>query len=392
MQTEAYRSYGVNGICPWTMFEDPSALAGGFDLNTDRNTLYQAQKAATHPNAVFVQPYNTRFFVGDTLQRSLSIYNDTMEAGKFVLKCRSGEGEPCDVRAFNMDPADRRVESVTFKVPDQPGPFTLQIDLDNGATPVFSKALAYSAHPRPTLSLSQGISLGVYDPKGNTTDLLARNGLGYIKVADLRTARYDRLSLLLIGREASKNLARLAAYVEQGGRLLLHRPSGAFLTVAQAALFPDLEWADSQLGLVLRRDSTEAAVSLANHDLYWIDQAGSWDRPETLSTNVARRIYRKRFNLTSYSTIQVEAMPVHTTGSGIAGGWALYASGSVAQDVTVSRSGTYLFSVKARGTPVAGVYPLMSLRIDGRGQDSVYVNSETWAFYTLRRRHRGGHA
>jgi len=33
MQIEAYRSYGVSGIAPWTMFEDPAVPAGTLDLN-----------------------------------------------------------------------------------------------------------------------------------------------------------------------------------------------------------------------------------------------------------------------------------------------------------------------------------------------------------------------
>jgi hypothetical protein len=594
MQIEAYRSYGVNGICPWTMFEDPAVSSDTFDLNPDHNYLYQAQKAANHPNAVFVQPYNTRFFVGDTPQRTLTVYNDTMKRGDFVLKWRSADGQPWNTRAVPMDPGDRHAESVMFNVPAQPGPFTPEIELDNGATPVFSKALAYAAYPRPALSLPQGMRLGVYDPKGNTANLLTQQGISFFTVTDLHTAPYSRLNLLLVGRdaltedsvpevgpamlaaqwedfarqgnwtivleqsvyprwmplalsleevaanftfpdprhpiakglavedlrwwagddrvvakairtpsrgncrvpvrvgstqgleyagllevalgngglicsqlllntrfdtepmagvlwqrlldycasasghlalktaglatepnasaatrlsqlglqsqpllgklatcdpqaqpvvilaggdaawsEASRNVAHLAAYVEQGGKLMLHRPSAAFLAAAQSSLFPDLDWADATLGLVLRRDSPNAAVALTNHDLYWIDQAGSWDRPEVLSTNVARRIYRKRFNLTSFSTLQAANMPTHTTGNAVSDGWALYTNGYVAQNITLSTSGSYLVSVKAHGTPVAGVYPLMSLRIDGHSQDFVYVSDTNWRSYVL---------
>jgi len=72
---------------------------------------------------------------------------------------------------------------------------------------------------------------------------------------------------------------------------------------------------------------------------------------------VARRVYRKRFNLTSYATLQAEAMPIHSTGAAVSGGWALYSNGYVAQDVTVPQSGTYLFSVKARA-PSRGRVPV----------------------------------
>jgi hypothetical protein len=594
MQIEAYRSYGVNGICPWTVFEDPNALAGGFDLNPSANGLYQAQKAAYHPNAVFVQPYNTRFFTGDRVQRSVTFYNDTAAAGRFSLRWRAGGADAWEESQFDLDPAQNRTEAVSFKAPPQPGSFSPQIELATGGAPVFSRTLAYQAYARPVLSIPAGLRVAVYDPKGDTSGILSRQGISFTKVADLRAARYDRFNLLIIGSnalqqdsslevgpqmlaalwqdfsrqggwivvleqsvyprwmplalsledvaanfafpdplhpitkdlsaadlrwwagdhrvadkairipsqgncrvpvrigsqqgleyaglieiaigrggmicsqllldgrfdiepmagivwqrildyisglqghlatgpvglaaesggpaatrllqiglagqtpagglahcdpttcpvwviagsdavwtEAANNLTSLASYVEQGGRLLVHRPSAAFLAAGQPALFPDLEWADAALGLVLRKDSADPAVALTNHDLYWIAQAGAWDRPETLSSQVAGRVYRKRFNLTSYSTIQAEAMQVHSTGSAVSGGWALYSNGTIAQDVTVAQSGAYLFSVKAKGTPVAGVYPLMSLKVDGQSQDSAYVNDQDWRTFSM---------
>ena len=89
------------------------------------------------------------------------------------------------------------------------------------------------------------------------------------------------------------------------------------------------------------------------------------------------------FNLTTYRTIQVESMPVHTTGGAGSGGWWLWANGYVAQDITVTQDGVYLFSVAASGTPVQGGWPQMSLQIDGRVQDTVTVPSNQIAFYTL---------
>ena len=113
---------------------------------------------------------------------------------------------------------------------------------------------------------------------------------------------------------------------------MLHKPTTAFLSPRSQRPVPELNYTDAQLSAVLRRDATNPAVSLASDDLYWIDQAGDWNHTETLSTNIASRYYRKQFNLGTYSTIQVENMPIHTSGGASSGGWLLWANGYVAQE------------------------------------------------------------
>ncbi len=593
MQIESYRAYGVNGMCPWTMFEDTSVVWGQFDLHRDQNYLYQVQKAAYHPNAVVVQEYNTRFFAGETAQRTVHVYNDRPTAGSFTLRWRAGTGA-WQSRTFALPPAGQWSNTVSFPAPATSGAFPLQFELSDATNVVFTNTLAYSALPRTTLSAPPGFKVGLYDPAGVTATLLQRSGFAYTTVTNLHAAAYDQLSLLIIGRDALANetvpeigtstiaaqwqafaleggwvlvleqtnyppwmpaglslksfdasfafpssehpvtqnlttndlrwwaddhrllakaitvpangnfrvlagvgsrsgleyaaalelpldaggvlcsqwllterfdweplagvllqrllnycasttghvrprpaallaepgspaatrlaqlgllaenisgrltncdpalypvlvvagtntawqearsqLASLTNYVERGGKLLLHRPDTAFLAVAQPVLFPDLDFADANLGLTLRRNITNAAVRLANHDLYWIAQAGTWNQPEVLSTNIAHRFYRKRFSLTNYSTIQVINMPIHTSGSASGGGWLLWANGYVAQDITVAQAGTYLFNISASGTPVLGGWPQMSLRIDGRAQDTVTVPTNQLAFYSL---------
>jgi len=592
MQIEAYRYYGVNGICPWTMFEDPAASSNPFDLNPGSNYLYQAQKAAYDPNAVFVQEYNTRFFVGETVQRTLQIYNDRMTSGDFTLRWRAGGGD-WDSRSFSMDAAGHRQESITVQIPSTTGAFPLQLELSNGANVVFTNTLTCSALPRTTLAVPGKLALGLYDPPGSTAALLSRFSIPFTAVTNLRTAPYDRLDLLVAGRnalvnepvaevgpetltakwqefaqrggwivvleqtnypswvpgdvtlqpfdasfafpnsehpvtqglapedlrwwaddhrlvtqalsspsrgnfrvlasvgskngleyaaavevpfgkggvlysqwlltrrcdveplagvllqrlfnycapghghlsprpaallaepdsaavgklaeiglqaenfsgrltncdpaiysvliiaggdtawnEASGHLSSLTNYVQRGGKLVLHRPPASFLDAAQPALFPELEFSEASLGLVLRRAAPNAAVRLASHDLYWIEQAGNWNRPEILSTNVAHRCYRKLFDVLNYSVQQVENM-YHSTGGSGPGGWWLWMNGYVSQNINVSQAGTYLFNIKASGTPAYGVWPQMSLKIDGRAQDTIAVPTNQLAWYTL---------
>jgi len=186
-----------------------------------------------------------------------------------------------------------------------------------------------------------------------------------------------------VWQEATACVSNLAAYVARGGNLVLHRPGESFLAAAQPVLFPQLDWHNLTLGEVLRRDSTNAAVHVSNHDLYWIAQSGNWDQSEVLSTNIARRCYYKRFNLATYNSIQVAAMPIHSTGRPASGGWGLYENGYVAQNITVTEPGTYLFDISASGTPAFGGWPQMCLEIDGQVRDSIFVPTNTLAFYTL---------
>ena len=184
-------------------------------------------------------------------------------------------------------------------------------------------------------------------------------------------------------QEATAQLPALTNYVAHGGKLVLHRPTDAFLAAAGPVLFPELNYSPATLGLVLRRDSTNAAVRLANDDLYWISQPGTWNQTEVVSSSIASRYYRKIFNLTTYDSIQVENMPIHTSGGPGSGGWWLWSDGYTAQNINVAQAGTYLFNVLASGTPALGGWPQMSLRIDGVVQDSVTVPTNQPAYYTL---------
>ena len=183
--------------------------------------------------------------------------------------------------------------------------------------------------------------------------------------------------------EATAQLSNLTAYLQAGGKLVLHRPTDAFLAAAQPALFPGLDSAALALGRVLRRDASNGVARFYNHDLYWLSQAGTWNQTEVVSTNIARRAYRKHFALGTYSTIQVASMPIHSTGSASSGGWWLYNNGYVAQNLSLAQGGTYLFNVSASGTPAFGGWPQMSLQIDGQVADSTMVPSTNLAFYTL---------
>ena len=263
-----------------------------------------------------------------------------------------------------------------------------RFDLEPTAGVILQRLLNYCApgSPRPSLKplalLAETNAIAA--AKLSELNVLAENISG--RLPGLNPLSYP--VLMIAGdanawQEATAGVSYLSTYVNAGGKLVLHKPSAGFLAAARPTLFPELTYTDAQLGLVLRHDVTNPAVRLVSDELYSIDRAGDWANSETLSTNVAARYYRKTFNLGSYSTIQAETMPIHTTGGASTGGWLLWANGYIAQNITVSQAGTYLFNVLASGTPVQGGWPLMTLKIDGVARDSVTIPANQVLGYTL---------
>jgi len=218
----------------------------------------------------------------------------------------------------------------------------------------------------------------------NRAGVLTENLSGKLGAAEL-----GRFPLLILAGannswiEAAQHLAEIQSYVEGGGTLMVHRPSEAFLTAASSSLLRGASWASDVSLPIVRGDTNPAPAIFSNHDLHWADQAGSWNALEILATNIASRVYRKNFNLASYTTLQVENMPIKTVGGAVAGGWDLWANGYVAQTISIAQAGTYLFGVVARGTPQGGVFPHLVLRIDGAFADAVTVSSTDWQTFSV---------
>jgi beta-galactosidase len=202
MQIEAFRDYDVSGIGPYSIFRDVAVEWGTLDLKPDQNHLHQVQKAAFHPNAVFVKEYNTRFFVGERVERSLRVYNDTMRRGEFLVKWTAGDVG--GTRTLSLEPSSRRGETIAFNVPEAPGNFVFRVELLEGLTTVFSEERVCSAHPQPRLSLPGGRRLALYDVNGATATLFAGQGVECLRIARLSEAPYDQFDILIIGSHSLK--------------------------------------------------------------------------------------------------------------------------------------------------------------------------------------------
>ena len=221
MQTEAYRWYGVNGICPWTMFE-------GGPLDADRNHLYRAVQRTFQPLAAFVKEYDRSFFAGDKVTRTVSLYNDVPVPSRLRLQWQFGEQE--GERAFRMQPAERQdlVLELTAPETDERTPFDFVLTVRDGGKGVFTETRRCVAHPRRKITGPDGVAL--YDPRGDTVKALGGRAT---RVRDLASIP-DDVALLVIGERAFDEeqigrpvvgdwgeTAHLQQWVRRGGRLLV---------------------------------------------------------------------------------------------------------------------------------------------------------------------------
>jgi len=129
--------------------------------------------------------------------------------------------------------------------------------------------------------------------------------------------------------------------------------------------FPSWTPPTPRLALVLRRDVTNPASDSPATNLYWIDQAGDWNQPEIISTNVACPLLSQAVSTCpATAPSRSRACPLIQTGMQIPVGWWLWSNGEGLPGHPPSRSPARISLMsRPKGTPVAGGWPQMSLKI-----------------------------
>jgi hypothetical protein len=84
-------------------------------------------------------------------------------------------------------------------------------------------------------------------------------------------------------------------------------------------------------------------------------------------------------------TVEAENATIKTAGEPINGGWGLYSNGTVGEYVCVQKTGTYTVVVRAYGSSLGGIWPLMALSVDGlaRLTQGLSVNSREFKDYSF---------
>ena len=90
-------------------------------------------------------------------------------------------------------------------------------------------------------------------------------------------------------------------------------------------------------------------------------------------------------NQTNYTyiplVIEAEDASIKTGGGAISGGWNLYTNGTLGESVRIPAEGIYEVVVRAYGSPLEGIWPLMALSVDGLTGQPVTVDSAGFRDY-----------
>lgn len=230
MQAIAARGAGVGGICAAEVPTQP-ATSG---------PEWEALKHAYQPVAAFVREASTRFFAGAVIDRTVAAVNDSPETRRLELRWRlAPRDEAWQVAGLvplALPPGGRERVPIAVAVPEIAVPSTgavFSVELWEGKQAVFSSAQEWKLYRRADLSgkLSGGPArAAVYDPKGETSALLAQLGLECLPITEGNAPRVLHfVSVAVIGKEAfaadvaglEPLLAELLDFVRAGGRLLV---------------------------------------------------------------------------------------------------------------------------------------------------------------------------
>lgn len=81
--------------------------------------------------------------------------------------------------------------------------------------------------------------------------------------------------------------------------------------------------------------------------------------------------------------VEAENASIKTAGGIIGGGWCLWSEGILAENVQIPAAGTYDVVVRAFGSPLGGIWPLMALSVDGVAGEPVTVGSGGYTDYSF---------
>ncbi|MCX7826269.1 MAG: hypothetical protein N2689_12025, partial [Verrucomicrobiae bacterium] len=156
LQIIAYRAQGVNGICPWTMFE-------GGPLN-ESNHLWRAHAYAFHPVGAYLREADTRFYAGDKVSRTVMVFNDTLHDKRvefeWQLVCGTNTiaGRAADLNPKHGQPA---AYSFMFQAPQvkarTSATLVLKSSMESAAP--FEEKRVVSFWPRPKVTVGQGVAI-----------------------------------------------------------------------------------------------------------------------------------------------------------------------------------------------------------------------------------------
>ncbi|HUW61898.1 MAG TPA: glycoside hydrolase family 2 TIM barrel-domain containing protein [Candidatus Bathyarchaeia archaeon] len=230
MQILAYRHYGVSGFAPW-----------GYDYikpDGERRPVLLAQTDMFCPLAAFIREHDNRFFAGETVARTVELFNDTTSAAAARLVwelLKNNEPVASGELAVDLPAGAHKEQILDLPMPSVAGrtALSLRLTLLMQGDARFRQDWPVDVFPKHTWNLPD-VSLFLYDPQ----DSLASD----FQQANVRFTPLDTLDqwpgdgILVIGAQSSpiqpgaqtpviatpgKQFQTLSQKVAKGGRVLV---------------------------------------------------------------------------------------------------------------------------------------------------------------------------
>jgi hypothetical protein len=275
MQMLAYRIEGVSGHSPWTVQEE-----GALD---ESNPTWIATRDMYRPLAAFLREYDSRFFGGETVTRTVELFNDTMADQPrtefhWALLDYDGKVQADGGETLTMASGDRLERSIQVPIPAVQARtrFTLRLGISLDGEERFREDVPVDAFPRD-VNVRNGFDL--YDPQGTFAAKLQQASISFNKIDDLAGWDASRVLVLapgslpsassaggvpLIGSESGAG-ALLAEKVRAGGRVLALEQSAQ---IASGDLPVTLSTQQSTLAFI-QAPSHPLLAGLTDEDFRW---------------------------------------------------------------------------------------------------------------------------
>ncbi len=205
MQIQAYRAQDVSGQSPWTMQEN-----GPLD---ERNPTYLAHRDMYRPLAAFLKEYDARFFAGETVTRTVQLFNDTLKDEPLVRlhwelaastnllftpgEIRASSGE----KIVNLPAGSIKEEKIEITMPagGVAKSLTLRLQVFTNGTERFRETWPVKIHLRPQWSapLMKFANLSLFDPQGTLQTSWQRGAVPFKSLNKIED--WDGTGVLVVG-------------------------------------------------------------------------------------------------------------------------------------------------------------------------------------------------
>jgi beta-galactosidase len=225
--TAGQRYCGVAGI-----FIPDAFRSGGLFWEDWRDITHPNLVRAYQPICVNVREMDSRFYAGDRVERTLTVYYDCYrKQGDLKLKWLLTDGATVCSKgreSFVLPGGEHRNVTIAFEAPavNKKTPLMLQISLVENEQIVFKEDHEYTVFPRQARLVRQnGRRIGLLGEDSPTIRLLERLGLRYANLSTAKEAELSSYDLVVIGRDAlgsAESMAgkQLLKFVRQGGTVL----------------------------------------------------------------------------------------------------------------------------------------------------------------------------